>query len=78
MPYIFDYKEQNGVITAEVAYLKETMMGICDAANTDSEPKYMLSDDEVLQYLQNEAIRREITLKREPDGRLTIKSHHFI
>ena len=78
MPYIFDYKEQNGVITAEVAYLKETMSGICEAANTDSEPKYMLSDDEVLQYLQNSAIRREITLKRESDGRLTIKSHHFI
>lgn len=78
MPYIFSYSEKDDVITAQVAYMCETMSGICDAALKGAEPRYFNTEDEVLKYLQNGAVMREITLKRENDGRLTVRSHHFI
>ena len=78
-PYLYSYTENDGVITAEVAYLCESYGGTYDAAYyRDENAKQLASLEEVMDCLANTAQRRTVTLRRENDGRLTLQSHHFI
>ena len=73
IPHLYSYTDMGGVITAEVAYLKENMQGIYIPELDKTTESY----DEVDNYLLNTATRHKVKLQRADDGRLTVRSHHL-
>ena len=76
IPHLYSYTvdAENKTVTAEVAYLRNTMQGIYDAV----QDKFMQDYDDIEDYLENRAQRHAVTLRTEADGRLTIRQHHLV
>ncbi|MBQ4538520.1 MAG: hypothetical protein II995_02815 [Oscillospiraceae bacterium] len=76
IPHLYSYTvdAENKTVTAEVAYLRNTMQGIYDAV----QDKFMEDYDDIEEYLQNRAQRHIVMLRTEADGRLTIRQHHLV
>ena len=79
IPVILSYEEEGDTVTAQVVYLMDSMGGLMDSEDRGSGemPEY-LDWESALDYAQNTARQREVILRREGDGRLTIQSCRYL
>ena len=73
IPHLYKYSVEGETVTAEVAYLRNTMQGIYDAV----QDKFLEDYDDIEDYLENRAQRHIVTLRTEAGGRFTIRQHHL-
>ncbi|MBS4784540.1 MAG: hypothetical protein KH009_00335 [Clostridiales bacterium] len=77
LPILLSYQAAGEGYTARVAYLQESMGGIRDAGlvwGEDRDLSRPIPPEEVLTYAQEQATQWQVTIRREQDGRLTLRS----
>lgn len=73
LPFVLDYEATADAYRVEAVYIYEGMGGYFLWGDEKNIPENQLSD-----FVQNEAPRREIVLKRAADGSLRFVSHRFL
>lgn len=71
---VFDYAQEGETMTATVAYLVDSMGGFFPAEMEEFDDSLIIDPEKAADYLQNEASRYTVTLKKAPDDSYYIVS----